>query len=643
MIFFAAALVGLALMVGVLFFQLSRGPISLSFLSPVVERMLNTTMDGASVRLHDTVLAWEGPQRALDIRATGLQVLDADGAVQASVPEMTVTFSARALLRGLIAPTKLELLGPRMNVVRTTEDGFSVGFGGGAGGGGDAAAGLVGELLRPPNRDLASGYLSEISVRSALIEFDDRVSGRVFVASRANLSLSRDDEGVRADGSVVVGDGEQAIRLDVSGVYRTASQTTDLGLVFSDLAPAALMPFDPSLAPLGRLETRVDGTLTLAIGPDMRPLSASVDMRAGPGTIDVAPSLDEPVAFEGIVVRANAGEGLNKVTLEAFDLDLGETIVSVAADAVHAGENWRVAVDGGIRNLPVNDIAGYWPPAFEDSARAWITENIRNGRVDSFSVNARVDVPDTAPADFSLDTFSGEVRFRDADVHYLRPLEPITGGAGVAKIGLEQIVIDVQQAQLRGIVAEKGTVTINGLSGPPRGETIKIEATVAGPVRDALEILDGEPLGFISDFGIDPATTSGSQRTNAVFAFPLLDEVKVDEIAVATTSSLTDFAAAGAAFGLPVTEGELTLKVDRESLEASGTASIDGVPLGLTWNERFNDDGETRTRYEVRAALDDAARAGFGIENRALPVWADRGRADLLDRLGRGVGRRGGD
>ncbi|MEL0012493.1 MAG: hypothetical protein VW881_03565, partial [Alphaproteobacteria bacterium] len=75
MLFFAAALVGLALMLGMLFFQLSRGPISLSFLTPLIEQALNSTLDGTSIALHDTVLTWESEASQRDIRATGLQVI----------------------------------------------------------------------------------------------------------------------------------------------------------------------------------------------------------------------------------------------------------------------------------------------------------------------------------------------------------------------------------------------------------------------------------------------------------------------------------------------------------------------------------------------------------------------------------------
>ncbi len=84
---------------GVLVFQLSRGPISLSFLTPLIEEALNSTSQETRVRLHDMVLTWESEDRVLDIRATGLRLLDGDGRVRATVPEMTITLSARALLR----------------------------------------------------------------------------------------------------------------------------------------------------------------------------------------------------------------------------------------------------------------------------------------------------------------------------------------------------------------------------------------------------------------------------------------------------------------------------------------------------------------------------------------------------------------
>jgi hypothetical protein len=614
-LFFAAALVGLAMIFGVLIFQLSRGPISLNFLTPLVERALDSAADGAQVRLHDTVLTWDEEKRELDIRATGLQFLDPTGAVRATVPEMNVTFSARALLRGLIAPTNLELFGPRLKIIRSETGEVSVDFGDGndASGGSAAPVGLVQELLRAPNRDLASGYLSGVAVRSAFVEFDDRMSGQRFVAPNASVQLSRDEDGIRADGAITVGDGDQAIHLGLSGAYRANSRKTDLGIVFSEIAPSAFAQFAPGLEVLGRLDTQLEGTLTVAIDPDFVAIVGSLDLRAAAGTIDASPHYETPIAFESAALRLNAQQADETVSLESFELGLGETTITVSGDGARDAGMWTTSWEVGLRDLPINDIAGIWPPGLEENAREWVTENIRDGHVGTASLTARATISEDDPEAFSLDEIGGEIRFRDATVHYLRPMEPATGGIGVVRVDSKQIVVDIEQASLRGVIAERGRVVIDGLEGPSRGETIKIDVTVAGPVRDTLEVLDSEPLGFISGFGIDPARTTGTQRTNAVFAFPLLNEITVDAIAVATSSRLIRFSAEDAAFGFSVTSGDLTLNVNRDGLKAEGTAEIGGIPIGLTWNESFIEDSDLRTRYEVRTTLNGAAREKLGI------------------------------
>lgn len=600
---------------GVLIFQLSRGPISLSFLTPLVERALSSDSKNTHVRLHDTVLTWENEARALDIRATGLQFLDGADRVRATIPEMTVKFSARALLRGLVAPTSLELFGPRVKIVRSATGELSVDFGGDAVPGEDAApeedvgspVGLVRELLGAPDRSLASGYLSGVAVRSAFVEIEDHMTGRRVLASNTNILLERDEDGIRADGSVTLGEGEDAVHLGLSGAYRTSSRSGDVGIVFSDVEPSSFVQFDPALAPLGRLDARVDGTITLAIDEDFRSIVGSLDLRAAAGAIDADPLYETPVTFDSISVRLNLEQASETATLESLEVVLGQTTIALTGEAKRVDGAWVTSANAELRDLPVNDIGRYWPLAAEPNAREWVTENIRDGHVDVITAQARATIPEQDPEAFSLDDVGAEIRFRDTTVHYLRPMEPITDGVGVARINGHEAVIDVVQGRLRDIVAEKGRIVIGGLDGPSKGETIKIEATVAGPVRDALEVLDSEPLGFISGFGIDPKQTTGTQRTNVVFAFPLLNEIKVDEIAVATSSRLVDFSAEEAAFGLPIAKGNLDLEVNPDGLEARGTAEIGQIPIGLTWIERFSDDGELRTRYEVRTALDEVA------------------------------------
>lgn len=616
LLFLAAALVGLALIFGVVIWQLSRGPISLSFLTPLIERALNNGQGGGGIKLHDTILTWANDKRELDIRSVGLQFLDARGTVRATIPEMSVKFSARALLRGLVAPTSLELFGPRLRIVRGLDGSISMDMGddGQNGPGAESPIGLIEELLQQPDPDLASGYLSRVAVRSAFIEFDDFKRGMRIIAPRANIALLRDEEGISAEGSVVIGQSEKALRADLSGVYRVASGATDLGLVFSDVSPQTLASIGPALAPMNRLDATLDGTLTLSLDAAFEPTGVSVDLRSGPGSIDMSPHLEAAVAFQSGVLRARSARGLNAIELETVSLDIGGTVVSMSGDATRVVDRWNAGVVAEVTNLPVNAIETYWPPQLEHSTREWITGNIRDGNVDSAVLRLSASVPESDPGALDFGSMDGEIRFRDTTVHYLRPLEPARNVFGTARFDSDRFDVDIGGAALRDLIAETGRVQIEGLNGPPRGETIKIEVTIAGPVHDALEILDGEPLGFISSFGIDPARTGGNHRTNAVFAFPLINEVKVDQIAVATASRLVDFTAEDAAFGFTVSNGDLTLNVDREGLEVSGTAEIANVPLGLNWTESFVENSDTRTRYRVRASLDEAARAALEID-----------------------------
>ncbi|MEP4378900.1 MAG: AsmA-like C-terminal domain-containing protein [Alphaproteobacteria bacterium] len=600
----------------VLIWQLSRGPISLSFLTPLIERALDTGRGNASIRLHDTILTWAADERELDIRAVGLQFVDSSDSVRATIPEMSVKFSGRALMRGLVAPTSLELFGPRVRVVREANGDISMDIGNSpqADGGPATSPGLIEELLQVPNPDLASGYLTRVAVRSALIEFDDFQRGMRLRTPRANVALVRDAEGISAEGSVVFGESDKAIRADLSGIYRVESGATELGLVFSDVAPATLSQFAPELEPLAQLDTLLEGTLTLSLDSDLEPSGMSVDVRAGAGRVHLDTMFDEPVPFDAGNFRVRSERGFNAFVLENAHLEMGSSTILLNGTARHVLDQWNLGVIAEVRSLPVNSIETYWPAEVEPNVRSWVTENLRDGHVDSAVLRVRAKVPEAAPADAEVLDFDGEIRFRGTAVHYLRPLPPVRDVFGVARFDTRAFNIDLGGGTLRDLVAESGRVEILGLDGPPRGESIKIEVTISGPVRDALEILDAEPLGFISGFGLDPGRTSGSHRTNAVFAFPLLDDVLIDQIAVATASRLVEFGAEDAVFELPVTEGDLTLNVNRDGMEVSGTAAIGRVPVGLTWSERFEEGDTVRTRYKVRANLDDAARAELGLD-----------------------------
>ena len=148
-----ALLAGIAVVVGFVAYRLAyEGPIHLSFLKPYAEQVLNHP--GADFRfvIQDTVLAWAGWERTLDIRGVGVQIQDSAGRELARVPEIGFGLSGAALTRGLLAPSRIELFRPDLTITRNEQGNFQ--FGEKLISGGEAASGteptqsgLVGRLV----------------------------------------------------------------------------------------------------------------------------------------------------------------------------------------------------------------------------------------------------------------------------------------------------------------------------------------------------------------------------------------------------------------------------------------------------------------------------------------------------------------
>src|SRR5687768_15750874 len=115
-----ALLAGIAVIAGFIAYRLAyEGPIHLSFLKPYVEDALNRPGADFKFVIEDTVLAWAGWERTLDIRGVGVSIQDASGQELASVPEVGFGLSGAALFRGLVAPSRIELYRPEL--VRSEE------------------------------------------------------------------------------------------------------------------------------------------------------------------------------------------------------------------------------------------------------------------------------------------------------------------------------------------------------------------------------------------------------------------------------------------------------------------------------------------------------------------------------------------
>ena len=159
-------LVGCAILFAILAWRLSSSPLSLNFVTPIIERNFSTEDKSYVVRVGDTVLIWDGWRHPADIRARNIKVFSRDGKLVAQLPQVSIGLSMRALLRGRLAVSSLGIRRLSASVARYKDGGFTVGLlakGGQAQNVDILVKGITNELSRPPGQTGGPlGYLNRV-------------------------------------------------------------------------------------------------------------------------------------------------------------------------------------------------------------------------------------------------------------------------------------------------------------------------------------------------------------------------------------------------------------------------------------------------------------------------------------------------
>ncbi len=616
---FAALAIGTVLLTLAAIWQLAQGPIRLSFLNGFIERALNPEGSGARVTLSETVLAWSGEQRSLDVQALGVELRDRQNSPLARIPELTINFSGRALLRGTIAPRGLVIRGPRLRVSLGGESPVVSGFEEPAPADPSRALGALSQLLQPLDGSGVAGYLTSVEVADGQIAIRDQTRNLAWDITDADIVVSRDIAGIRAEAQLAVT--ANGITGQVSAVMQHTSLRPEVAvqLQFEDIDPALIASIEPRLDILNRIDLALSGVIDLRTDNVFRPEEVRYDLRAGAGTILLPELYAEPLIMAGAVIRGDIDGDFTTIRVDEAEIDLGGPTASLRGVVRSLGDRLTIALDAEARDVPVDELSILWPSDVGRGARNWVTKNLEAGIVHRATLALTGSAPVADLTALEVDEIGGVMDVSGVTVHYLRPMAPVLDVGGDIRYDAAQFIINTNTGSLLDLAIEDGTVAIT-LDGPE--PVADIDLTVVGPITDALTVLDMEPLRYASTLGIDPAQMGGQHRTNVTFRIPLRAGLSLDDIGVAAASSVTDFSQSSGLFGLPFAAGALSLEVDTTQLSVWGDLSLGDVPVEARWTERFVDDGSFRTRYEVSGIFDQAALASFGLDLRGSVTGA---------------------
>lgn len=668
---FGGLVAGLAIMMMLAVWQLSSGPVSLAFLSPYIAGALDDFNENFRIRFDDTILTWAGWERTFDIRVINVRAIDEKNGLIASVPELSLSLSAEALLKGIIAPKSIEMFRPSLKLVRHRDGTLELGFNTGSERSERFLQRMLEQLMERPDSSVAMSYLQRVNIFDADLLAIDRKLETSWSAPNTQVQLRRDATGIKGNVSMdVVVSGTERASLSIIGSYLTDDNRIDMGVEFSKVTPAAFAGLSPELSHLAMFDLPMQGTLTFSMTTDGAVEGLGFDVTGAKGHLAVSveeaqekgdlalaqripvESLEFRGRYEGrpekieinnltinfgddgrvflpapvshaLPVRTLNARGRylgedKRLELDSLEADLHGPTVSVAANFVFDADGLSLGASGVLRNMPPDELVGYWPKGMGESARQWVVGNISGGNVPE--VRAAVQMRIARKTGIDILTLNGDMDIRNVTVDYLSPMPKAQRTNATARFTKEKFDIFITRSEMGGLVLEKGIASFSGLD--QFDQFADIDLFITGSVDKAMGLIESEPLGYSSAIGIDPARTGGSIDAHLKLGFLVEDALTMDGVKLSVTAQMEDVSIENVILGQSISDGELDLRVDKLGMDIGGEVKLGNIPVDLKWRRNFGENAPFRGRYNITSKIKNIRNlADMGID--LSPLYGD--------------------
>lgn len=638
---------GLAIIALLVAWQLHKGPVSLAFLTPYVEQALNANHRTFRLAIDDTTLTWAGWDRAVELRVKNVRAIGEDQQTVARIPELSLSLSGGALMRGQLAPKFIEFLGPELRVSRAENGKIDIELvAQQQGADGKIAEGLIAWLLHKPEAGTPMSYLETVSVSGATMAFHDQVTDKRWQVPVGYVRLDRAPHGLLATGSVLIDVDGRIADVTLNGTYRTEGERLDVSATFSDISPAAFAGLDARLADLAIVDLPLSGTLIVGLTMGGGVDTVGFNIKGGAGDLSLPAPFAQQVSVEVATVRGLYNKRTELLTVDAFEFlapagtkvsipepvshaytvhrltggfsydvsdgDLTVTGVSVVSDGPTLSVDGKVTglgsggvidieADAALTTVETQRLAEFWPSSLGSDAHAWALAHLSKGQMDDATASVKLRV---GPAgDVELIDLDGAMSVSGVEVNYLEGMPPVVNSKGAITFDADNFDIAVEQAQSANVAVAGGTILISGLRNAD--QYADIDLRVEAQLADILRLIDNKPLEFARAMGIKPAKSKGQAKAELMMRFILEKDLALDDLEISANAKLSGVAMEDVVLGRGIRDGTMGLKVDKSGMELVGDVKMGAIPVDLKWRENFASGAPFTARYEMSAPIDD--------------------------------------
>lgn len=368
-------------------------------------------------------------------------------------------------------------------------------------------------------------------------------------------------------------------------------------------------------------ETR--GVVAGLIAPEGDPAAGlyKFDLVSRGAILSPGDSAEPPLIAQRISFSGYADLPGKLVTFNQAALQTAQGSIHAAGSLGFEGRTPSLAVAASISPMPTAAAKQMWIPFLAYGARRWFIEHVTDGQITGGRLEAAIPagVLWTGKRPKLLeDMIRLDISLEDVSFETIGNLPPIEDASGIAVLSGSTFGIDVETGVIK--VPSGETVEINAGAFAVANTSRRhpegiIEMQVSGNAGPLGEIADSEPLSVLERQNVSPSDLSGSAEASISLRMPLRPDVTEADVDWRVAIDGEALGSKTPIVGRTISDANVNILVDPDSLTVSGTAKIDGVVADIDMNNSIvagslaQDSGQQM----VRLNLDDAARKRLGI------------------------------
>lgn len=646
-----AILAGLILLVvGVLLWRLSSGPLDVSFANKYIEQALHDPVSGYSVSLEKSVMHWPDFNQPLYLSVENITLIK-DGKDVVDIDKVALGLASSSLLVGKVEPVSIVLTSPSLNLVRTVDNEVLLSFD-------DWVQEEKPLPKRPEDKEEASpimmvlqtlaapqdeidnssplGKLEIIEIKEARLVMEDHAIGVTWLLAPLDVSFVRDDEGlVIASALQMPGtSSDNPADLHLNVVYRRAEEDLLANVIFTDLDPHIISGKVEELAFLDSQDLILDGEIELSFSDKLDIREAQMDLKAHAGSLQLDGVYDRPLPYESMRIHAFYDRANKILNLREASIDTGEVQINVTSLATITDDVIDAPFVIEIPKLAQEDIGPIWPDALRgEGAEEWLVQRLSKGSFEdlylSFDLLASaVPPPENAEDDFAYEQeWSVDVRniMADFDIHsmdidYRSPLAPVTKASGTGHFEKDVLEIAIKEANLLDLDVKNGLVSLDKIIEGDGHANIALE--VGGSLPTVFKYIASEPLALDEEkIGLDTKAVKGRADLGINISFPTVKDFPEDQLKVVVEGKLSEVSLPDVVKDLDLAGGPFNVDIRSGKVTIDGNGKLEGRDVNFKWSQYFNpEDGPFASQVTAKATMDNALRARLGVN---LDDWVD--------------------